>query len=111
MKRSAGRIGLFAVIVESLGGLALLMLLFPASPHPVREVTNSPPTLQVPAPMLESDANGDRKMVVARQETERRHFVARELEASSRALVMLFDKHVQQLFEPFQAASERAELP
>ncbi len=111
MKRSAVRIGLFAVIVESLGGLALLMLLFPASPHPVREVTNSPPTLRVPAPTLERDAKGDSGRAVAGRETETSQFVARELEVSRRALVMLFDKHVQQLFEPLQAAPGRIESP
>lgn len=111
MKRSAVRIGLFAVIVESLGALALLMLLFPASPHPAREVTNPLPTLQVPAPRLERDAKGDPGTAVAGQETERRQFVARELEASSRALAMMFDKHVQQLFEPFPAAPGRIESP
>lgn len=137
MKRANSGFGLRAVIVESLGAMVLLYLLFPLADHPTPSETGSSatvaseaassesvgarpvpsksavnaeesfrrlPTLHVPAPpareLLPPPAT-KRVAAMAHVESERRDFVARELEYSRRALAVMLQQHWQQLVEPF----------
>ncbi len=110
MKGSRGRVGLLAVVVESLGGLALLMLLFPVSAEPSREATNGLPTLQIPALAFEGNVDGDTPTDADRR-AERQQSVARQLDVTSRALGVLFDRHLQQLLQSPHAGADATASP
>ncbi len=106
-----------AVIVESIGAMVLLFLLFPVAdcPRPSQFVSSrvaSPsrlPLLSLPAlpaaarltapELAQSElAQSDR----AESAQQRRLFVTRELDYSRRALALMLDRHVQRLMEPFR---------
>ncbi len=103
MSRSRRHFGLSAILLESLGGLLLLIVLFPAPPATQHQATGQLPTLQIPTiPMPGEDVreNVEREHAdpdKAQQLAQRRQFVQHQLESSSRTMLALLSRHMQQL--------------
>ncbi len=100
MSRSRRHFGLSAILLESIGGLLLLTVLFPAAPATQHQASRQIPILQIPGEPITGDVERDPlDPGEAQQLAQRRQFVQHQLESSSRTMLTLLSQHAQQLVD------------